>query len=220
MNMFTNKVQTLHRWLSAKELLATRIWLGIAGLIIILLLSDVTSAQITAPSNDFVLDNRDLVIRDSADRVRIRLDAQSGDIRVFDTDGNTVTLIEEEGRNMWLGGNGRAGDLILMPRDATGQNLEDASVHINGADGQIVAGQMASTHEFSAADGIDTASVYVESSNPAIGLLDNTGGNEDGWVIQAGRAGNLVFNSGGPNEVGGRIFELQPDGTVCIGACD
>lgn len=249
--------------------------------------SGVASAQpppiVVSPDNDFVLDNRDLVIRDSASRVRVRLDAQSGDIRVFDTNGNTVAIIQQAGRNISLGGNGRAGDLVLLPRAATTQDVNNASVHLDGADGTqrlggagtdgrlvlrdgagrqrillsgktadltlgqegrdgdvfvrdangdptvtldgaqglVQANQIVSSHAASGgSEGIDTASIYLESRNPAIGLRDTTGGNTQGWFVQAGSSGGLNFNAGDPNGLGNRVFVLEPDGAVCIGACN
>lgn len=236
-----------------------------------------------ANTNDFVLKNRDLVIRDSANRVRIRLDAQSGDIRVLDVDGNTVALIQQQGRNLLLGGNGRGGDLVLLPRAATGQDLASASVHIDGSngtqslggggeDGQLVlrnkngkqrifldgetadlilgqegadgdlfvrnasgqakvtldgttgrvrAGQIVSEHSTSGSTGgIDTASLYLESANPAIGFRDSTGGNTQGWLIQSGSGGGLHFSAGDLGGLGKKVFVLQPDGGVCIGTCN
>jgi hypothetical protein len=52
----------------------------------------IAQPTVVAPSKDFTLKNSDLVIRDSANKVRIRLDAQSGDIRVLDDDGKTVVV--------------------------------------------------------------------------------------------------------------------------------
>ena len=85
--------------------------------------------------NDFVLNDRDLVIRDSANRVLFRFDKDLGDIRILDSQGETVVLIQRRGRNLFLGGQGRAGDVVLLPRDATSQDLTNASVHIDGSDG-------------------------------------------------------------------------------------
>ncbi len=237
---------------------------------------------IQAPNDDFVLQNRDLVIKDSTSKVRIRLDAQSGDIRVLDPDGKTVALIEQAGRNMWLGSGGAGGDIVLLPKGKTGQTLDNASVHIDGdggnlilggaetdgqlvlrtkagkqvisldgktadlilgqegqdgdvlvrnatgnptitldgASGQVDAGQIISNHSASGSSGgIDTAAVYVESKNPAVSLLDTSGGNSRGWMIQAGSTGSLVFNPGNLTGLNDRVFVLQPDGGVCIGAC-
>lgn len=238
---------------------------------------------VVANNNDFELKNRDLVIRDSKNRVVARIDAQSGgDFRIIDPKGKTITLIEKNGSNLWLGGNGKDGDLVLLPRGKTGQNLSNASVHINGDDGtqilggagtdgqlvlrnkqgkqrilinakkaQIILGQegvdgdifvrdakgkpmvtldgskgkvqanqIISKHSSSGGSGgIDTASIFVQSKNPAIGLHDNTGGNKKGWMIQAGSTGGLSFHKGDQNGVSSRALVLKPDGGVCIGAC-
>jgi len=229
--------------------------------------------------NDFVLDHRDLVIRDGAGRVRLRLDSESGDIRVLDNEGETVALIEQRGRNLWLGGNGRAGDFVLIPRGRTGQSLGNASVHIDGtnatqalggagtrgrlvlrdgegrqrillnggtgdlvlgqegrdgdvfvrneageetatidgADGTIRAGRIIA--ERGGAGGIDSASLYLESRDPSIGLRDTTGGNERGWHVQSASNGALIFAPGTTTGLDGRAFVLRPNGGVCIGAC-
>lgn len=261
--------------------------IGLLCLFIIgMLTADRASAQPPTPQlpmipvgNDFVLNNRDLVIRDGTNRVRIRADAQTGDIWIFDRNGEATARIEEDGSNMWLVD---GGDLVLLGPGVTEQNLTNARVHIDGdegtqwlggagrngqlvlrdsagrqrvfvsaqtadlilgqegtagdvfvrnsagepmvtlrgANGQVAAGQMVSDHSASSSGGIDTASVYLESDNPAIGLRDNTGGNTQGWMIEANNAGSLSFSAGTTNGLNEQVFVLQPDGSVCIGSCN
>jgi hypothetical protein len=279
-----------------------------------MLTADRVSAQPPTPTpeppigdpsaNDFVLNNRDLVIRDGANRVRIRADAQTGDIWIFGANGEAAARIEENGSNMWLVD---GGDLVLLGPGVTDQDLTNARVHIDGdtgtqslggagrngqlvlrdsagrqrvlvsaqmadlilgqegaagdvfvrnsegepmvtlrgasgqvtagdvfvrnsegenmvtlsgASGRVAAGQMVSAHSASGSEGIDTASVYLESGNPAIGLRDNTGGNSQGWMIEANNAGSLSFSAGTTNGLNEQVFVLQPDGGVCIGSCN
>ena len=94
-------------------------------------------------------------------------------------------------------------------------------VTVNGNSGQFAGRQIVSAHSTAAGTrGIDTASIYVQSRNPAVGLLDNTDGNTDGWVMQASSGGALSFSAGDTDGLSGQVFVLQPDGDVCIGVCD
>jgi hypothetical protein len=247
---------------------------------------------VVTPSADLVLNNRDLVIRDAANRERTRLDAQSGDWRGRDQSGKTIVLIEHQGRNLFLGGNGRGGDLVLLPGGAATQDLSKASVHLDGDNGtqtiggggahgrlvvkngsgkqriflsgetadlilgqeggdgdiivrnasgvpkikldgasggvqastiqagQINGSQILSNHSSSGpSQGIDSASVYIESNDPAIGLRDTTNGNTNGWYVQSSSDGRLLFSTGTTSGLNKVVFVLNPNGALCLGAC-
>ncbi len=234
------------------------------------------------PNNDEILIDRKLILRDGPQINDRRLSFfPNGDIRGFDND-KSVLFFDQSGRNLWLGGHSRAGDLVLLPRNATRQTLEQASVHLNGANGtqrlggastngqlvlvdkndrqlisleaekarlilgqdgeagdvlvrdgsgkprislngktgQVLAGQISSKHAGSATSGIKSASVFLSSKNPSIGILDISNGNNAGWYIQAGSTGGLSFHHGTNDLVENQSrFKLSADGSVCIGAC-
>lgn len=92
----------------------------------------VPAQDIVSPSNDLVLGDRDLVIMNGS-KVRTRLDSDSGDWRSIDANGNTVILLDQSGSNIFVGGGGRDGDLVLLPREATSPTLDTASVHLDGS---------------------------------------------------------------------------------------
>ncbi len=41
------------------------------------------------------------------------------------------------GSILWIGGNGRAGDVVLLPASATSRDSKQATIHLNGATGDI-----------------------------------------------------------------------------------
>ena len=245
-------------------------------------LSQPTDFDDFVTGEDFVLRGKDLVIRDNQDRIRMRFDAQTSDIRIFGPGGNLIALFEQRGRNLWIGGHNRGGDLVLLPRAGTDQTLDNASIHFDGTDatqriggggvdgrivlrdgqagqriflnganadallggagadgdvvvrdnagqptlrldgqsGRLQSNQIVSHHSGTGpSDGVDSASVFVRSANPSIGLLDETGGNRRGWYVQAGQQGNLVFSTGDTNGLTENVMVLEPDGAVCLGAC-
>ena len=92
-----------------------------------------TGQIIVNPSSDLILNDRDLVIRHGG-RTNTRLDSDSGDWRAFDG-GSTILHFQSAGRNLFLGGGPRAGDLVLMPRNATNGQLGQSSVHLDGSNG-------------------------------------------------------------------------------------
>jgi len=131
-------------------------------------------------TNDFVLENKDLVVKDRGGKVRLRFDIQSG------------------------------GDFIQFGEDGTSQTLR-----LNSG------GQIISRHRTSVGkDGLDSASNYVESRDPAIALRDTTNGNQKGWLLQTSSTGALSFRSGDLAKPDKKAFVLNADGSVCIGTCD
>ena len=63
-------------------------------------LSQPTDFDDFVTGEDFVLRGKDLVIRDNQDRIRMRFDAQTSDIRIFGPGGNLIALFEQRGRNL------------------------------------------------------------------------------------------------------------------------
>ena len=105
----------------------------------------------------------DLILKTSSNTERIRLDADSGGITcrsaaqvaVFIVNGNTgeVTLqginapghglprisFEPGGANIWVGGNGQDGELMLFHKNETAnKDVSKAAIHLNGNTGDII----------------------------------------------------------------------------------
>ena len=140
-----------------------------------------------------------LVLRNGANRPRISMHADTGDV--------VVGLDGSRGR--------------VTVRNAAGNR----TIRLDGESGRLGArevetsGQIKSEHSSSGeARGVDTASLYLESRNPAIGLLDTTSDNIQGWYIQSGSEGQLVFKAGTTGGLEATMFTMSPDGAICLGA--
>ena len=62
----------------------------------------------------------------------------NGEIRLNAADDRRRIRMEAAGGNLWLGGNGVDGDLVLFRDTGDNQTLEQASIHLNGGAGDIV----------------------------------------------------------------------------------
>ena len=74
---------------------------------------------------------QDLVLQDENGLERLRLDASTGAVR-FATEGGRVALFQGAGANLWLGGSGQDGDLLLFPGTAGGLEEDQATAHLSG----------------------------------------------------------------------------------------
>jgi len=139
-----------------------------------------------------------LVLRTRTGRQRILLDARSAALVL----GN--------------GGQGGAAGHLEM-RAANGATTID----LEADSGEITAERLSlSGSGAGGREGIDSATLFLSSNNPSLALLDDTAGNRNGWYIQSGTAGQLVFQTGTPDGIGQRVMVLDTDGSVCLGACD
>lgn len=130
----------------------------------------------------------------------------TGDQRIFFDGGEGLAVIGNTGQH------GR-----FEVRNGAGT----ATAEIDGAAGRLRANQIVSRQAGQGgSEGIDSASFYLDSRNPAIGLRDRTGGNSEGWYVQSSSNGRLVFNAGDTNGLGNRVFVLSQDGSVCLGNCN
>jgi hypothetical protein len=70
--------------------------------------------------------------------------------------GHTVSVI-------WVGGNGRAGDIVILPASATSRDMKQAVIHINGKAGDITLQNADCAEEFDVNDAsiIDPGTVMV-----------------------------------------------------------
>src|SRR5690349_1169692 len=75
---------------------------------------------------------QDLVLRDENGQERLRLDASLGIVRIRTDGGETATLLQGAGANLWLGGSGQDGDLLLLPGTAEDLEVGQATAHLSG----------------------------------------------------------------------------------------
>jgi hypothetical protein len=100
--------------------------------------------EVQIQNDDFVVSNGDIVIRNDGSE-RVRVDAETGSTSIRDADGNRTIFIDQPGANLFLGGGGGAGnnddgDLVLFSDGATEQDTANASIHLDGGQGQIFLG--------------------------------------------------------------------------------
>jgi hypothetical protein len=91
--------------------------------------------------NDLVLEpGQDLVLRDTNGIERLRLDAATGTIRIRTGNGLTRVLVDPDAGNIFLGGSGQDGDLLLFPSDADSFETADSTIHVNAGGRSIGVG--------------------------------------------------------------------------------
>ena len=71
------------------------------------------------------------------EQASIHLDGEAGNINLKGTNNLNRVRLEGGGGNIWLGGNGADGDLVLFKSDGDNATLENASIHLNGDSGNI-----------------------------------------------------------------------------------
>lgn len=109
--------------------------------------------------------------------------------------GSTRLRIAGRGGNIWAGGNGADGDLILFPSNGDNDTVAQASLHLDGNGGNIWAGGNGRDGDVLLLP--DTATDIHDSASARI-RLDAGGGNV--WLGGNGRDGDLVlFRSGDDN---------------------
>ncbi len=93
---------------------------------------DAPIGGVTNPDNALVLEaGQDLVLLNSAGNEVMRLDAESGTIRIRNGALTTTVLIQGDSGNLRLGGAGADGDLLMFTSSAPNQDADGAVVHIN-----------------------------------------------------------------------------------------
>jgi len=83
-----------------------------------------------------------LSARSAAQVLTITLDGSTGDVvlRGVNVPGQgspRIRLLASDG-NIWLGGNGKDGDLVLFPAEADNSTLSQGTIHLDGSTGDIV----------------------------------------------------------------------------------
>ena len=63
---------------------------------------------------------------------------QDGDITLRSSDGDDRIRMDAGGGNMWIGGNGADGDIVVFASTGDNTTLAQATIHINGDQGDIV----------------------------------------------------------------------------------
>lgn len=95
---------------------------------------------------------------------------KSGDLKIRNGDNQQTMHLEGDGANLWMGGNGRDGDIILFPADAVdvydpvvGHDLSKATIHLDGDAGDITLsnGDCAEEFDASEAEKVDPGTVMV-----------------------------------------------------------
>lgn len=100
----------------------------------------------------------------------IHLDGQNSKV-TFQASGQKRLQLDGSGGNIWLGGNGADGDLVLFPSGATDFNdLTQASIHLDGQTGDIILQNADCAEDFDVApsEKIDPGTVMVLDQEGAL----------------------------------------------------
>ncbi len=161
-------------------------------------------------STNFELINKDLeirgdlVIKAQNGKVRTRLDRESGDIFVFNDEGDQIFRLEAEGGNLRVGGNGGDGDILVFQSSADNSGLARFAVgHLDGNRGVLTIGGDTTNGKLVARDAHGRQTVFLDASH--------------GQVIAGGNGvnGRMFVQDG--NE---RPFFGVEDGSLGIGGAD
>ena len=187
----------------------------------------------------------DLVIRDAAGSERVRIEGATGDISVFgdagteilrltgagdvraggngvngaltlqDTVGSDRVRLQGVNANAWLGGNGADGDVVLFAEGGDNATLEQSTIHLGGAAGDIRAG------------GSGTSGALTLQDTQGSDRIRLQGSNGNAWVGGNGADGDVVlFAEGGDNatierstiHLGGAAGDIRAGGNTVNGA--
>jgi hypothetical protein len=156
----------------------------------------------------------DIILKDGSGNERIRIDAQTGTIIIKASDGQNRLRVDGNGGNIWMGGNGADGDLVLFRSDGDNATLAQATIHLdgqganawlggNGSDGDVVLFPSGASNINDAGQ----ATVHLDGQGNQILLkvsgqnrvrVDGNGGNI--WLGGNGADGDLVlFRNDGDN---------------------
>jgi hypothetical protein len=86
-------------------------------------------------------DNARITVGEGHDRdsVRMTLDGRSGDVLLRGSGGEARVHLVPNGANLWMGGNGQGGDILLFPAEANNLNdTRQANVSLAGSNGNIL----------------------------------------------------------------------------------
>ena len=101
------------------------------------------------------------------DQEKVAIDGSTGEI-TLQAGGKQRVRIESAEANIWLGGNGSDGDLMLFKKGEKSTNDHTkASIHLNGEDGDIIIGNADCAEEFDLArsECVEPGTVMVLDSN-------------------------------------------------------
>jgi hypothetical protein len=95
----------------------------------------------------------------------------SGNLTLLGASGETRVRLNAGGANLWLGGNGQDGDLIIFASDADPSASANASVRINGEEGNYFAGGNGTDGDITlrATDGTDRIRLDAGGANAWLG---------------------------------------------------
>ena len=111
------------------------------------------------------------------------MSVQNGSVRIRDSDGRSVKItLNGDDADIFLGGNGKNGDLILFRHDVTDHRGHNrATIHLDGRDGDLMLG----------GNGVDGDIVIRNrEGNERIRIL---GGDGDIWIGGNGRNGDILL---------------------------
>ena len=93
---------------------------------------------VTVGDKDLLLEpGQDVVLQDRDGRKRLRLDAAAGTISIRTAEGDLVLLLEAGRANLWFGGSGHDGDLVLFPASANSFDVDRATVHLSAGEASL-----------------------------------------------------------------------------------
>ena len=138
----------------------------------------------------------DLVVRDEANRERIKLDGGEGDIIVRDTAGTALFHFDSEFAALFLGGSGNEGDLVVRNGDG------NQTIKLDGGQGDIILNNADAAEDFAVARAEDATPgmvmVLVDDGTlepcsraydrKVVGVVSGAGPYKPGLVFDRGEA--------------------------------
>jgi hypothetical protein len=113
-----------------------------------------------------------VVARNAAGANRVVLDADNGVVRVCNDNGDTAIRLRGDGASGWFGGHGQAGDVLLFAANVDDPGTDNASIWLQGNNGDIVLRNADCAEEFTVRPeaGIEPGSVLVLDEDGRLAL--------------------------------------------------
>jgi hypothetical protein len=165
----------------------------------------------------------DIVLNDGAGNERVRVASPTGTITIKSSAGQVRLRLDGNGGNVWLGGNGADGDLVLFRSDGDNTTLKQATVHLDAQGGNGWFGGKGSDGDLvlfpSSADDINNlsqATIHLDAQSGDIKLSNADCAEEfdvsEPCQIEPGTV--MVFDREGRLQPSNRAYDKKVAGVV------
>jgi hypothetical protein len=114
------------------------------------------------------LDKATIHLNGAAGALQLGGNGTNGNITLRTTDAKDSIRLESEFANVWVGGNGLSGDVMVFSQNGDNKTSGNASIRLNGEDGDIILRNADCAEEFDSIAGAEPGTVMVIDSDEAL----------------------------------------------------